>query len=325
MRVVVALGGNAILPAGSPRGTADEQRATIAVAAAGLAGLAAAGHELVVTHGNGPQVGRLMVQQRAAEIEVVPQPLDVLGAQTQGAIGYLVQQQLGPALAAAGIPRAVAALVTQVVADPADPAFGRPDKPVGPHYTEAELEVLAARAGQALPGRVDDDVEVDGATYRRAGATWRRVVASPVPVEVVELDAVRALLAAGVVPVCAGGGGAPVARHRDGALTGLEAVVDKDRTAALLTRSLGADALLVLTDVDRVVLGFGTAAARPLDRLTAADARRHLADGTFPTGSMGPKVAAAVEVAEAGATAVITSPDLALEALEGRAGTHVVA
>lgn len=323
MRVVVALGGNAILPAGPPRGTAEEQRATIAVAAGGLAGLIAAGHELVVTHGNGPQVGRLMVQQRAAEIEVVPLPLDVLGAQTQGALGYLVQQQLGPALRAAGVSRTVATVVTQVVADPGDPAFDRPDKPVGPHYTEAELEVLAARAGTVLAGPPPKDLTIDGARYRRAGATWRRVVASPVPLEVVELPAVQALLAAGVVPVCAGGGGAPVARRGD-AVEGLEAVIDKDRTAALLARLLDADALLILTDVDRVVLGFGTDDARPLDRLTAAEARRHLADGTFPAGSMGPKVAAAIEVAEAGLIAVITSLDQAGDALAGRAGTRVV-
>lgn len=235
-----------------------------------------------------------------------------------------MQQQLGPALRAAGVGRTVAAVVTQVVADPADPAFDRPDKPVGPHYTEAELEVLAARAGAVLAARPPEDLTIDGVRYRRAGATWRRVVASPVPLEVVELPAVQALLAAGVVPVCAGGGGAPVAR-RGAALEGLEAVIDKDRTAALLTRSLHADALLILTDVDRVLLGFGTHDARPLDRLTVPEARRLLADGTFPSGSIGPKVAAAVAVAEAGRTAVITSLDRAVDALAGSAGTHVVA
>lgn len=329
MRVVVALGGNAILAKGA-KGLASEQRETVRRACSELVELVADGHELVVTHGNGPQVGRMLIQQRAAELEVPPMPLDVLDAQTQGQIGYLLQQQLGNVLRARGLDRPVAALLTQVVVDPADPAFDTPDKPVGPHYTETELEFLAQRASS-------DDRErhgaarrvVDGAVYHKVdGGTWRRVVASPQPLDVVEADAVRRLLTAGILPICAGGGGCPVARGggetgRD--LVGVEAVIDKDRTAALLTRLVDADALLVLTDVEQVLLDHGTDRERPLDKATPEEARELLAQGQFPAGSMGPKVAAAVDVAARGGRAVITSLDCAADALRGAAGTQIVA
>jgi carbamate kinase len=326
VRVVVALGGNAILARGA-RGSAEEQRDAIRVACTGLADLVEAGHDLVLTHGNGPQVGRLLLAQRAARDVVEPLPLDVLGAQTQGALGYLLQQQLGNVLRARGIDRSVVSVVTQVIADPQDPAFGDPDKPVGPHYTETELDFLAHKAGQD-PDAADDaggDREIEGARYRRVeGGTWRRVVASPQPIDIVEAPAVRALLERRVLPVCCGGGGAPVApvgRGRD--LVGLEAVVDKDRTAALLTRLLAADLLLILTDVERVILDYGKPTARPLDRMTPEEARKHLADGQFPPGSMGPKVTAALDVAARGGRAVITSLDHAAAALAGTAGTEI--
>jgi carbamate kinase len=309
VRVVVALGGNAILAKGA-RGTMTEQRTTIRRACERLADLVAAGHELVLTHGNGPQVGQLLLQQRAASLEVPPMPLDILGAQTQGQLGYLLQQQLVAALQDRGVAGSVVALVTQVVVDADDPAFGDPTKPVGPHYSETELEHLRDTG--------DDDA------YRRVdGGTWRRVVPSPLPHTIVEAPAVVALLAAGVVPICAGGGGAPVVAG-DAGCEGVEAVVDKDRTAALLATVVDADVLLVLTDVERVVLAYGTDRARPVDRLAAADARRHLAAGEFPAGSMGPKVAAAAAVAEAGRRAVITSLDQAVEGVAGTAGTQVL-
>lgn len=326
MRVVVALGGNAILARGA-RGTADEQRAQIRSACAGLVELIEAGHCLVVTHGNGPQVGRLLVQQRAAELEVAPQPLDVLGAQTQGALGLLIAQQLGNALRAHGVERSVATIITQVVCDPQDPAFSDPDKPVGPHYTETELDFLAHREEGVMQPSLDplSDRVIAGGLYRRVdGGTWRRVVASPQPLDLVEIPAIRALLDAGVVPICAGGGGAPVTRDgRD--LIGLEAVVDKDRTAALLTRLIEADVLLVLTDVERVVLGYGTSSEVALDRLTPEEVAKHLADGQFPAGSMGPKVSAAAEVAARGGRAVITSLHRVVDAVAGTAGTQVAA
>ena len=324
MRVVAALGGNAIQPR-TGRGSAAEQRAAVAGACRELAALVAAGHELVVTHGNGPQVGALLLQQRAAEQEVAPMPLDVLDAQTQGQLGYLLAQQLGNALRAWPHPRPVAAVVTQVVVDPDDAAFAEPDKPVGPHYTETELEFRAQRATGAAGHRTGADRwVVDGALYRKgAGGTWRRVVPSPRPVDVVEADAVRRLLSAGMVPVCGGGGGCPVARDPAGVLSGVEAVVDKDRTAALLAQLVDADVLLILTDVERVCLHYGTPRERPLQRLTAAQARRHLAAGHFPAGSMGPKVEAAAEVAGRGGRAVITSLDRAADAVGGAAGTVV--
>lgn len=310
MRVVAAVGGNAI-GSGSPQ----DQRRALRHASRQLAELVAAGHQLLLTHGNGPQVGALLVQQRLARQEVVAQPLDVLGAQTQGQLGYLLQQELGAALRARGLGRSVVTVVTQVVVDADDPAFSAPDKPVGPHYTATELEHRADRRIGTEPF-----VQLDGVSYRRLeGGTWRRVVPSPPPLDVVEAAPVRALLDAGSVPICGGGGGVPVGH--DG--RGLEAVVDKDRTAALLCRLVDADALLILTDVDRVALDFGTPRQRWLDQLDAGDARRLLADGQFPPGSMGPKVAAAAEVAERGGRAVIASLERAADALAGRAGTLV--
>jgi carbamate kinase len=323
-RIVVALGGNAILAKGA-RGSAAEQRETVRTACDQLVGLIAEGHELVVTHGNGPQVGRMLVQQRAAQLEVPPMPLDVLDAQTQGQIGYLLAQQLGNALTAAGLDHPVAAVVTQVVVDPDDPAFGAPDKPVGPHYTETELEFRAQRADGGEQSPDGQQWEVDGEAYHQVdGGTWRRVVPSPQPLDIVEVEAVRRLLVAGIVPICAGGGGCPVAVGEDGKLAGVEAVVDKDRTAALLVRLVDAEVLLILTDVEQVLLDYGTDDERPLGEVTVAQARELLDAGQFPAGSMGPKISAAAAVAECGGQAVITSLDRAAEALRGNAGTRIV-
>ena len=332
VKVVVALGGNAILPSGAS-GTAHEQLEAVSQAAEQLADLVRDGHELVVTHGNGPQVGALMVQQRRAELEIPPLPLDVLDAETQGQIGYLLVQQLGNALRRRDVQRSVAAVLTQVVVDPDDPAFAEPTKPVGPRYTETELAFRMERKTDSRSvGRPDDAVEPDPAdttftvgteTYRRVeGGRWRRVVPSPLPIDVVEAEPIKALLAAGVVPVCGGGGGIPVSRA-DGTLTGVEAVIDKDRTAALLVRLLDADALVILTDVDAVQRDYGTPQAKALPELSVPEAREMLAAGAFPAGSMGPKVEAAVEVADHGGLAIITSLDKALDALAGRAGTRV--
>ncbi len=325
MRVVVALGGNAILARGT-EGLASEQRETVRAACEQLVDLVAAGHELVITHGNGPQVGRMLIQQRAAALEVPPMPLDVLDAQTQGQIGYLLTQQLGNALRARGVTRPVVALLTQVVVDPGDPAFDAPDKPVGPHYTETELEFRSQRAegDQAEHDPLAADRVIDGEAYRKVeGGTWRRVVPSPLPVDVVEIAAVRSLLESGGVAVCGGGGGCPVTRA-GGDLGGGGAVIDQEPTAALLARLVDAEALLILTDVDAVLLDYGTDRQRPLEEVTAGDARRLLDDGQFPAGSMGPTVAAAVAVAEAGGRAVITSLARADDALRGAAGTRVV-
>jgi carbamate kinase len=297
--VVAALGGNALLRRGEPM-TAEVQRANAAHAALALAGLVRAGHDLVVTHGNGPQVGLLALQGAAFRPDA-PDPLDMLGAETEGMIGYLIEQELENAL---GHDRPVATLLTQIVVDP---AFARPTKPVGPVYAEAEAKTLAAQRGWAIAPD---------------GPHWRRVVPSPRPVEIPDLRVIRLLLAQGVVVICAGGGGIPVVRRADGSLTGVEAVIDKDHASALLATSIKADALLMLTDVDGVMEGFGTPEARRLARLSAVEAG-HLA---LPAGSMGPKVTAGMNfVASGGRLAGIGRMEDAAAILDGTAGTVISA
>ena len=307
MRVVVALGGNAILQRGE-RGTASEQRAAVREACEGLGELAAAGNELVVTHGNGPQVGALMIQQQAGEVLVPVMPLDVLVAQTEGQLGYVMQQELTGALRRRGLAMPVASVVTQVVVDRADPAFVRPTKPVGPHVSAEHARELK-RASIPV-------TEVPG-------GAWRRVVPSPRPIEIVERDAIRALADAGIVPIAAGGGGVPVVAEGSG-YRGIEGVVDKDLTAALLAAAVDAEALVILTDIDRVIIDRGTRRERAASKLTVAEACAALESGQFPRGSMGPKIEAAVQAVREGRRAVICSLAAASEALSG-AGTEIVA
>lgn len=302
MLVVAALGGNALLRRGEPM-TAVVQRANAARAALALAGLVRAGHDLVITHGNGPQVGLLALQGAAFRPDA-PDPLDMLGAGTEGMIGYLIEQELENAL---GHDRPVATLLTQVVVDPADPAFRHPTKPVGPVYAEAEAKTLAAQRGW---------------TIAPDGAAWRRVVPSPKPVEIPDLRVIRLLLSQGVVVICAGGGGIPVVRRADGSLMGVEAVIDKDHASALLATSIKADALLMLTDVDGVQDGFGTPAARRIPRLAAGEARQM----ALPAGSMGPKVTAGTDfVASGGRLVGIGRMEDAAAILNGAAGTVISA
>lgn len=283
--------------------TAEVQRANAAQAALALAGLVRAGHDLVVTHGNGPQVGLLALQGAAFRPDA-PDPLDMLGAETEGMIGYLIEQELENAL---GHDRPVATLLTQIVVDPADPAFARPTKPVGVVYAEAEAKTLAAQRGWAIAPD---------------GPHWRRVVPSPRPVEIPDLRVIRLLLAQGVVVICAGGGGIPVVRRADGSLTGVEAVIDKDHASALLARGIGADALLMLTDVEGVMEGFGTPGARRIARLTVDQAQQM----ALPAGSMGPKVAAGQGfVAGGGKLAGIGRMEDAAAILDGMAGTVISA
>src|SRR5688572_8792435 len=272
MRVVVALGGNALLRRGEPADAATQRR-NVAVAVDALAQLAAE-HELVVTHGNGPQVGLLALQGDAYP-QVAPYPLDVLGAESEGMIGYLLDQELVNALGA----RPVATLLTQVIVSADDPAFGRPTKFIGPVYDEPTAERLAAERGWSIA---------------RDGRHWRRVVPSPEPRAIVELSTIRLLVEAGVLVVCVGGGGIPVVVDRDGRLHGIEAVVDKDLAAAILAEGLGADALLMLTDVAAVEVGWGTPRVRRLGDVSATE----LGGMTFAAGSMGPKVRAACRFAE---------------------------
>jgi carbamate kinase len=298
LRVVAALGGNALLRRGE-RPEADAQRANVARAVHALAAIARE-HDLVVTHGNGPQVGLLALQASAYEA-VAPYPLDVLGAETEGMIGYLLEQGLGNELPG----RAVATLLTQVVVDPADPAFADPTKFVGPVYDAGTAQTIAAQHGW---------------TVRPDGEHWRRVVPSPEPQRLVELPTIRLLVDAGVLVVCVGGGGVPVRATPDGALHGVEAVVDKDLAAALLARELEADVLLLLTDVPGIEVERGTPSAHLL-RDTTPSALRRLA---LPAGSMGPKAEAAARFVEAtGRPAAIASLTQAGDALRGMAGTIV--
>jgi carbamate kinase len=307
--VVLAIGGNALAPAGLGDFAAQEERARH-VADAAVA-LLDSDRRLLMVHGNGPQVGALAMAQEAVAREVPVQPLFVLGAMTQGQLGYLLSQAIGDALASAGRPRTVAAVMTQVVVREDDPAFAHPTKPIGPFFSEGRARRLAAARGW--------DVAED------AGRGWRRVVASPEPIEVVESPEIRSLLEAGEIVVACGGGGVPVARV-GAELVGVDAVIDKDFAAALVGRLVGATSLLLLTGVDRVALDFGTPEERPIEQMTVAEARGYLAEGQFPPGSMGPKVDAAAQFIEAGGReAVISSLERAADALARRTGTRIVA
>jgi len=306
--VVVALGGNAILQPGQV-GTFEEQLVNVDQSCRRIARLAAEGWRVVLTHGNGPQVGNILIQNDLAAKLVAPMPMDVCGAETQGQIGYLLQQSLHNHLLKLRLRAQVATFLTECVVDERDPAFAAPSKPVGPFYPEARARELAIEQGLVM--RED------------AGRGWRRVVPSPRPVEIVQRPAIADALAAGVLVVCNGGGGIPVVRRRDGSLHGVEAVIDKDLAAARLTLDLGADVLLILTDVASVFVGYRTPEQRALGHVTVAEMESHLAAGEFKAGSMGPKVDAALEVARAGAKAVIASLLDVAPAMRGAAGTTV--
>lgn len=310
MLVVVALGGNALSPPGGT-GSVAELQSALAMTAEHLAGVVSSGARLVVTHGNGPQVGRILMQQEAASTAVPPMPMDVCGAQSQGQIGYLLAQALENAFRQHAIDTQVLCLITQVVVDGRDPAFRHPTKPVGPTYSESDARRIANATGYVM--------------RQTTTGGWRRVVPSPQPVRFVAERALLATLATGSVVITAGGGGVPVVD--DGvALRGVEAVVDKDLTASRLARLVGADVLLILTEVAVVQQGYGTPEARALTSLTVPAARRLLVAGEFPAGSMGPKIEAACQFVESGGSrAVITDLASATAGLAGTAGTQLVA
>lgn len=278
--------------------TAENQRANIKRAASLLAKLIGEGHSIIITHGNGPQVG-LLALQAAATSDGGIFPLDVLGAESAGMIGYVIEQELGNLLEG----RLFATLLTQVKVDPRDPAFAHPTKPIGPVYDEATARKLATERGwQIAPD----------------GDKWRRVVPSPRPLEILEASVISFLVERGVIVICTGGGGVPVIARDDGSLCGVEAVIDKDLASSLLARQLKADMLLMLTDVDAVYVDYETAAARALRRVTP----KELSGKNFPAGSMGPKVNAAIEFIEAtGKPAAIGKLDDAVEIVTGERGT----
>jgi carbamate kinase len=299
LTTVVALGGNALIRPGD-RGTAAGQGARLREAAASLAPLFAESR-LVITHGNGPQVGNELLRQERAADQVPPLPLYLAVAQTQAEIGALIETELGPH---AGRP--VACLLTHVVVAEDDPAFRRPTKPIGPFYSSEQARALERVRGWRL--------------VEEQGRGWRRTVPSPAPLEIVERDQIRALLDSGSLPVVCGGGGIPVVQ-RDGRLYGVDAVIDKDRASALLAAALGADRLVILTDVGAVKRGFGTPEEAELRKLSIAEAEALLPE--LAEGSMRPKVEAAITVASAGGDALITALERVEDALAGKAGTRI--
>lgn len=306
--VVIALGGNAILQPGQ-RGTAEEQFANVRATCRQIVTLLEQGYRIVLTHGNGPQVGNIIIQNQATDA-VPAMPMDICGAESQGMIGYMLQQSLADELRRRGMDRPVASVITQTVVSADDPAFRKPTKPVGPFYDE-----VYARKKMA-----------EGETWMEdAGRGWRKVVPSPDPVEIVELEAIRRLARDHTIVICNGGGGIPVVREKDGTLRGVEAVIDKDLGGQRLATGLGADLFMILTDVPAVALDYGKPTQRWVSRMTVAEARGYQKEGHFKAGSMGPKVEACCRFVEAGGrAAVIASLNEALAALAGEAGTRIV-
>lgn len=306
---LIAIGGNSLIRAGDHGSVAEEQEHARSTSDA-IARMVADGWTVIVTHGNGPQVGAELLRSERGADEVYTLPLHVCVANTQGEIGYLLQQALRQELAARRLPTAVATVLTQVVVSPADPAFARPTKPIGPFYTREEADARTARHGWTM---VED-----------ARRGFRRVVPSPEPLEIVEEDVIGALVRGGALVIALGGGGIPVVReeHR---LAGIEAVIDKDRASALLASRLGVDLFVISTDVDRVYLDYGRPTQRPLGLVTVEELERYRREAQFPPGSMGPKIEAAVRfLRQGGREVVITSPSRLAHAVRGRGGTHIV-
>ena len=307
--LVVGIGGNALREAGGTD-EPDEWFRALGRSLPPVVDLVAAGFRVVLTHGNGPQVGDELLRMELAKRTVPPLPLDLCGAETQGSLGYAIQQVFGNLCRARGLGVSAATVVTRVVVDPDDPAFGRPSKPIGPFYTKTRARQLERQKGWTL---VED-----------AKRGFRRVVPSPRPLQVLEAELVRRLSEAGAVPIACGGGGVPVVATPSG-YRGVEAVVEKDFASEVLGQALRADRLLFLTVVERVAVRFGTPQEIGIERLTAAEARALLAAGEFPPGSMGPKVEACVRFVEGGGReAIITSLDRVRAAIDGVAGTRVV-
>lgn len=310
--VLIAIGGNALIREGQ-RGTIAEQFENARAMAAHVGELVLAGFRVAVTHGNGPQVGFILLRSEIARNEnLIPRlTLDMCVADSQGGLGYIIGNSLLDELGRRGLADRVACLLTQTVVDEADPAFRNPTKPIGPFFSAEEADLHRTRDGWAM---VED-----------SGRGFRRVVPSPRPMRIVETAAIRTLLDAGLVVIAAGGGGIPVVESEPGVYRGVEAVVDKDLASALLAVSIGIPVLVLSTGVEQVAIRFRKPGQRLLDRITVAEARAHHRAGEFPPGSMGPKILAAVEFVERGGReAVITSPDRLEAAVAGRAGTHIV-
>ena len=308
-KIVIALGGNALQTKNSAP-TAEAQLEVVKQTCEYVAELSANGYELAVVHGNGPQVGRIVLASETAKDVVPVMPFDVCGAMSQGYIGYHIQQALRQALAKRNVNTPVVTLLTQVVVDAADPAFQKPTKPIGAFYTKEEADELAATKGYTMK--------------EDAGRGYRRVVASPIPKKIIEIGEVKKLFNDTIVVTC-GGGGIPVVENADGTLEGTAAVIDKDFAAELLAEELGADSLVILTEVEKVAINWGKPNQENLSHMTLAQAEQYVAEGHFAPGSMLPKVQASMKfvAANPGKKAIITSLDKAIEALEGKTGTVI--
>jgi len=308
-KVVIALGGNA-LQSGKGPVTAEAQLTIIKKTSEFIAEISTRGYEIAIVHGNGPQVGRILLASETAQALTPAMPFDVCGAMSQGYIGYHLQQSLRYALNIRNRNVPVATIITQMIVDRNDPAFNNPTKPIGPFYQEAEAKVLEKEKGYSM--------------CEDAGRGWRRVVASPIPNQIVEIDTVRQLWKSTIVITC-GGGGIPVVQNPDGTLEGVASVIDKDFASELLAEKVGADALLILTEVEKVAINFNTARQENLNHMTLAEAAKHMEEKQFAPGSMLPKVQAAMKFVRMnpGKKAIISSLDKAVEALEGKTGTVI--
>jgi carbamate kinase len=306
---VIAIGGNAITRP-DQKGTIPEQFANTRASAEHIADMIEEGYNVVITHGNGPQVGNILLRAELAEHILYPLPLDTCDADSQGGMGYMIQQVLDNVLNRRGLKKTVVTLVTQVVVDKNDPAFRKPTKPIGPFYEQSKAEKYKRERGWEI---VED-----------AGRGYRRVVPSPMPLDIVEKDAIKSLVETGNIVIAVGGGGIPVVKTEDGSLVGVEAVVDKDLASSLLAKILHADLFMISTNVEKVSLNYMKPNQKDLDRMSLAEAKQYLAAGHFPPGNMGPKIRAAIEYLEAGGERVIiTSIECLGRALRGETGTHI--
>lgn len=307
-KLLVALGGNAILKAGE-KGTAGEQLMRVHETCTYFLELIKAGHHLAITHGNGPQVGAILLQNEIAKDKLPVMPLDICGAQSQGLIGYMLSSQLYSRLKMANVHKEVICMITQTLVDSNDQAFAAPSKPIGPFYTEEEKDRLIAEKKWQM--------------VLQSGKGWRRVVPSPEPVDIIEGNSISELFEQDKLVIACGGGGIPVVKAEDGSLKGVEAVIDKDHTAAVLAEKIKADILLILTDVEAAALNYGRPTQKNLSRLTIDEAENYLKKGEFGKGSMGPKIESAIRFVKKGGKAIITSLEKAKNALEGKSGTLI--
>jgi carbamate kinase len=308
MLTIISLGGNAIIRRGE-KGTIEEQFAHADACMAEVARMLLSGRRVIITHGNGPIVGNIVIQNECAKNTIPPMPLFMSDADSEGGIGFMIQQTLYNSLKKTRVDRDVATIITQVIVDKDDRAFRTPTKPIGPYYNEEEAKTLEKEKGWIL---------------NSGPGGFRRVVASPRPMRIIEKDVIKRLAMEGVVVIAAGGGGVPVVESADGTLRGIDAVIDKDLATSALARETGAESIINLTDADMVYLNFGKAGQQGIRDASLEEMKRYYAEGHFPPGSMGPKIEAAIEFLEAGGReVVITRPELMREALAGSAGTKI--